>query len=191
MFNIIISLSYSLRKNPQYSYYYASQTQTNTNNARSSFYNQTSSRTSRKFPNYVIIGCCTGIALIGVILQVYVIRWIIIILTIVGTYLAAFSIALITYCIVRPLSGIEQNLATYILLFILFCYMQFYSGTLLSKNVNMKSLFSRNMYLAQRKQALEKSKQLAEELETVRANALANGNEVLVWLRSFICFFYI
>lgn len=86
-----------------------------------------------------------------------------------GTYLAAFSIALFTYCIVRPLSGIEQNLATYILL-----------GTLLGKNHNMKSLFSRNMYIAQRKQALEKSKQLAEELETVRANALANGNEVLV-----------
>ncbi|CAB3247141.1 unnamed protein product [Arctia plantaginis] len=101
---------YNLRKNPQYSYYYASQTQTNTaNNARSSFYNRTASTTSTKLPNYVVIGFCTGVAFIGVILQIYVIR---------------------------------------------------------------------NMYMAQRKQALEKSKKLAEELEAVRANALANGNEM-------------
>lgn len=57
---------YNLRNHPQYSYYYETQA------PRKSSMNESSP--AKKVPNYVIIVMCTGVALIGIILQVFVIR---------------------------------------------------------------------------------------------------------------------
>ncbi|CAH0625588.1 unnamed protein product [Chrysodeixis includens] len=63
---------YNLRNNPQYSYYYETHTRTaETNENTNSFYGVSK---MKKLPNYVIIAMCTGVALIGVLLQVFVIR---------------------------------------------------------------------------------------------------------------------
>ncbi|XP_075977129.1 uncharacterized protein LOC142977239 [Anticarsia gemmatalis] len=97
---------YNLRKNAQYSYYYASQAKTNANENTNTDFGTSG---MRRFPNYVIIAVCAGVAFVGVLIQVFVIR---------------------------------------------------------------------NLYVAQRKQAQEKSMRLAEELDKVRAAALANGNEL-------------
>lgn len=98
---------YNLRKNPQYSYYYASEAKAGaTQGSTNSFYGTAG---VKKLPNYVIIAFCTGVALLGILLQVFVIR---------------------------------------------------------------------NMYLAQRRQDLEKSQRNAEKLEEIRAAAQANGNEL-------------
>lgn len=103
-------VAHNIRRNPQYSYYYESHARTSnrtTNeNTNNNFYGVAG---IKKLPNYVIIAMCTGVALIGVFLQVFVIR---------------------------------------------------------------------NLYIAQRKQAQEKSQRLAEELDKVRAAAQTNGNEL-------------
>nr|XP_021201445.2 dnaJ-like protein 60 isoform X2 [Helicoverpa armigera] len=97
---------YNLRNNPHYSYYYESQTRSsNANDSKNATYGSTG---IKKLPNYVIIAMCTGVALIGILLQVFVIR---------------------------------------------------------------------NLYVAQRQRAQEKTKRLAEELDRVRAAAHTNGNE--------------
>ncbi|KAJ8719731.1 hypothetical protein PYW08_011906 [Mythimna loreyi] len=58
---------YNLRNHPQYSYYYETQAP-----PRSAHRNE--SAPVKKIPNYVIIVMCTGVALLGIILQVFVIR---------------------------------------------------------------------------------------------------------------------
>ncbi|CAH0686291.1 unnamed protein product [Spodoptera exigua] len=98
---------YNMSKNPQYSYYYESYARSSSRNDNSNNFYGVSG--VKKLPNYVIIAMCTGVALVGIFLQVFVIR---------------------------------------------------------------------NLYVAQRKQAQEKSKRLAEELDKVRAAAQANGNEL-------------
>ncbi|KAF9423004.1 hypothetical protein HW555_001547 [Spodoptera exigua] len=98
---------YNMSKNPQYSYYYESYARSSSRNDNSNNFYGVSG--VKKLPNYVIIAMCTGVALVGIFLQVFVIR---------------------------------------------------------------------NLYVAQRKQAQEKSKRLAEELDKVRAAAQANGNEM-------------
>ncbi|XP_059062955.1 uncharacterized protein LOC131855670 isoform X2 [Achroia grisella] len=60
---------YNLRNNPKYSYYYEHQKTSNTNEQA-----KPQGVTVKKLPNYIIIMMCFGVALIGVILQVYVIR---------------------------------------------------------------------------------------------------------------------
>lgn len=70
----------SVRNNPQYSYYYESHARTaNTNENTSSFYGISR---MKKLPNYVIIAMCTGVALIGVLLQVFVIRYVLLLMII-------------------------------------------------------------------------------------------------------------
>ncbi|XP_022827023.1 dnaJ-like protein 60 [Spodoptera litura] len=99
---------HNVRKNPQYSSYYETYARTSSRNenTNNNYYGVSG---VKKLPNYVIIAMCTGVALIGVFLQVFVIR---------------------------------------------------------------------NSYVAQRKQAQEKSQRLAEELDKVRAAAQTNGNEL-------------
>ncbi|KAM3960243.1 dnaJ (Hsp40) homolog 13 isoform 2-T2 [Aphomia sociella] len=60
---------YNLRNNPKYSYYYEHQSTTNTNASAKS-----SGTPIKKLPNYVIIMMCCGVALIGCLLQICVIR---------------------------------------------------------------------------------------------------------------------
>ncbi|KAJ8720325.1 hypothetical protein PYW07_012368 [Mythimna separata] len=57
---------YNLRNHPQYNFYYETQA------PRSSNVNENAN--AKKIPNYVIIVMCTGVALLGIILQVFVIR---------------------------------------------------------------------------------------------------------------------
>ncbi|KAG6442452.1 dnaJ-like protein 60 [Manduca sexta] len=97
---------YNFRKNPQYSYYDSTgQSQSAKANAKS-YYGVDG---IKKLPNYYIILICFGVAFIGVVLQIYVIR---------------------------------------------------------------------NTYVLQQRQAQEKSKYLAEELDRVRSAAQSNGNEL-------------
>lgn len=70
-YSIFIS---SIRNNPHYNYYYESHARsTNTNENTKSYYSSGGAG-MKKFPNYVIIAMCTGVALIGILLQVFVIR---------------------------------------------------------------------------------------------------------------------